>query len=72
MVSLKLLRLDNNEIECNCNIFWLLKLLKKSTYIEANLACKYPEHLKGKTLSDLTEADLDCSKWRENFVYEFR
>lgn len=62
MQTLKRLRLDNNEIACNCNVLWLLNLLKKSTYIEAEITCKYPTELTGKKLSDLNEADLDCSK----------
>lgn len=73
MVSLKRLRLDSNEIVCNCNILWLLKLLKKSAYIEAEINCKHPANVRGKSLSDLNESDLDCSKWKlPNNIHEFR
>lgn len=66
MVSLKRLRLDNNEIVCNCNILWLLKLLKQSTHIEAEIICKHPANLLGKALSDLNDVDLNCSKCKMN------
>lgn len=63
MVSLKRLRLDNNDFVCNCNILWLLKLLGKSRHIEADIVCKHPANLMGKNLIDLNETDLDCSKY---------
>lgn len=68
MVSLKRLRLDNNEIVCDCNILWLLKLLKTSTHIETDITCKYPENLNGKSLSHVNESELDCSEYLDEFI----
>lgn len=59
-------RLDSNLLTCDCDIMWLVNVLKKNhDLVEAGqyaATCQFPAEMTGKSLMEMTEADLHCSK----------
>ncbi|XP_048759909.2 peroxidasin homolog isoform X4 [Ostrea edulis] len=59
--KLRYLRLDSNLLSCDCNMKWLSTFLRTNTgKIHATAACHSPANLKGRQLSQLTDADFGC------------
>lgn len=59
-------RLDSNLLTCDCDILWLVNVLKKNhDLVEAGqfaATCQFPVEMSGKSLMEMTEADLHCGK----------
>ncbi|CAB3373221.1 Hypothetical predicted protein [Cloeon dipterum] len=63
LVSLERLRLDSNALVCDCEMAWLVKLLKeemKDTYTAGH--CQLPVDMQGKSLTMMTDKDFHCRK----------
>ncbi|XP_069810187.1 peroxidasin homolog isoform X1 [Dendropsophus ebraccatus] len=61
--SLTRLRLDSNPLFCDCELMWLLDLLRtfterSSTHTAAT--CEHPVHLRGSSVSSLSEDQFNC------------
>ena len=60
--------LDNNNLLCDCNLFWLWDAIYPSNYserfyhFELSATCAYPVALNHKKFSDLQKADFNCGK----------
>lgn len=54
-------RLDSNLLECDCDIKWLWTYLRTNAgRVHATAVCHGPANLRGRHLSQLTEADFNC------------
>lgn len=63
MNSLKRLRLDNNDLICDCSIIWFMKILhQKKDTLNAAVPCIYPEKMNGRNLAGMIAEDFSCSK----------
>ncbi|XP_059477617.1 peroxidasin isoform X1 [Neocloeon triangulifer] len=63
LVSLERLRLDSNALVCDCEMVWLVKMLKeqmKDTQTAAH--CQQPVDMQGKSLTLMTDDDFHCRK----------
>ncbi|KAM4032969.1 peroxidasin homolog [Anomaloglossus baeobatrachus] len=61
--SLSRLRLDSNPLFCDCELMWLVDLLRSftersSTHTAAT--CEHPVHLRGMSVSSLSEDQFNC------------
>ncbi|XP_025414853.1 peroxidasin homolog [Sipha flava] len=66
--SLTRLRLDGNLLTCDCDILWLINVLKKN-HVSAEdsqfaATCHFPVEMNGKSLMEMTETDLHCNELR--------
>lgn len=60
-VSFFFRRLDSNLLECDCDIKWLWTYLRTNAgRVHATAVCHGPANLRGRHLSQLTEADFNC------------
>lgn len=60
-------RLDSNLLTCDCDILWLVNVLKKSHTSgeelgEFTATCHFPIAMSGKSLMEMTEDDFHCSE----------
>ncbi|XP_073436974.1 peroxidasin homolog [Dendrobates tinctorius] len=63
LLSLTRLRLDSNPLFCDCELMWLVDLLRtfserSSTHTAAT--CEHPVHLRGMSVSSLSEDHFNC------------
>lgn len=59
--SLRRLRLDSNALICDCELFWLAKMLKdKQSTTQAAATCEFPSPLQGKSIMALSSDDFRC------------
>ncbi|XP_067135162.1 peroxidasin isoform X2 [Centruroides vittatus] len=59
--SLRRLRLDSNALICDCELFWLAKMLKdKQSTTQAAATCEFPSPLQGKSIMALDSDDFRC------------
>lgn len=60
------IRLEENELKCDCRIKWLNRVLKNDKHsansIRFPIRCSSPAELKGKTIAKLEESDFLCPK----------
>lgn len=60
-------RLDSNLLTCDCDILWLVNVLKKShdsgDVGQFAATCQFPVEMSGKSLMEMSEADFHCSKY---------
>lgn len=59
MPKLRRLRLDSNALICDCQMFWLAKLLNNSS-IQAAASCQAPNEMYGKSLKGMNARDFHC------------
>ncbi|XP_008185071.1 LOW QUALITY PROTEIN: peroxidasin [Acyrthosiphon pisum] len=69
LTSLGRLRLDSNLLTCDCDILWLVNVLKKShtsgeEFGEFTATCHFPVEMSGKSLMEMTENDFHCNELR--------
>lgn len=65
MPALKRLRLDNNQIVCDCSIIWLMKIFKHNkNNLQTAITCKYPNEMNGKNLINMSDKDFNCCKFK--------
>jgi len=60
-------RLDSNLLTCDCDILWLVNVLKKSHNSgeesgQFTATCQFPIEMSGKSLMEMTEDDFHCSE----------
>ncbi|GLH03915.1 Peroxidasin, partial [Gryllus bimaculatus] len=61
--TLKRLRLDSNALVCDCEMMWLVKMLRdKLQKTQAAATCQSPANMQGKNLATMTESDFHCRK----------
>lgn len=60
MPRLRRLRLDSNALVCDCQMFWLAKMLNDSA-IQAAANCDAPQDMYGKPLKGMSAHDFHCS-----------
>jgi peroxidase len=56
-------RLDSNALVCDCELVWLVQMLKeqmKDTQTAAS--CQQPQDMQGKSLALMTDQDFHCRK----------
>ncbi|XP_063819206.1 peroxidasin homolog [Pseudophryne corroboree] len=61
--SLTRLRLDSNPFTCDCELVWLVDLLRKLTErssTHAAVTCEHPVHLRGMAVSLLSAEQFNC------------
>jgi peroxidase len=57
-------RLDSNALVCDCEMMWLVQMLKdKLRGTQAAATCQYPVTMQGKSLTAMTETDFHCSRY---------
>jgi len=59
-------RLDSNLLTCDCDILWLVNVLKKNRDSEVGqfaATCQFPVEMSGKSLMEMTEADFHCGAY---------
>ncbi|CAN0028370.1 peroxidasin homolog isoform X1 [Lampetra fluviatilis] len=62
--SLKRLRLDSNVLICDCELLWLMELLREYAYhgaTQAAATCEFPRRLQGRSLASITAEELNCA-----------
>ncbi|GLV33689.1 Peroxidasin [Carabus blaptoides fortunei] len=59
MPKLRRLRLDSNALVCDCQMFWLAKMLNDSA-IQAAANCDAPQDMYGKSLKGMSAQDFHC------------
>lgn len=60
--NLRELRLNSTNLLCDCHIAWLSGWLRSYGFQNTVVAvCSYPEHLRGKSIFDISEDQLKCS-----------
>lgn len=60
--SIRITGLDNNPINCSCEVKHLWRWLKLSSNKAPIVVCSKPVYLTGMVLSNLTEEDLSCDR----------
>lgn len=56
--------MDSNALVCDCEMMWLVQMLKdKLKGTQAAATCQYPIAMKGKSLTSMTETDFHCSEY---------
>lgn len=57
-------RLDSNLLTCDCDMLWLVNVLKRSQDSKEDgqftATCQFPAEMNGKSLMEMTEADFHC------------
>jgi len=62
--------LDSNALVCDCEMVWLVKMLKdqmKDTQTAA--ICQQPQDMQGKSLSLMTDTDFHCREYQKKFIF---
>lgn len=61
MFRLRILRLNDNLLHCDCQLSWLARYLRHSPRIAPNTKCHSPNHVKGENVTDLQDHEFKCS-----------
>lgn len=57
-------RLDSNALVCDCEMVWLVKMLKEQMKDTQTAAiCQQPQDMQGKSLAMMTDLDFHCRKF---------
>lgn len=59
--SLQFLRIERNEINCDCNVLGIVGGFDQSR-TRVHIVCDTPQHLHGQNFNDINENDLNCGK----------
>uniref|UniRef100_W5MFK7 Peroxidasin like n=1 Tax=Lepisosteus oculatus TaxID=7918 RepID=W5MFK7_LEPOC len=65
--SLKRLRLDSNGLVCDCELIWLVELMKeyaKNGNTQAAATCEHPKRLQGRAVATVTTEEFNCERPR--------
>lgn len=59
--ELKILRLDQNPLNCSCRMAWIIDMVDKNS-LQVSADCLFPVAMFGKPIKGLTPEDLHCGK----------
>lgn len=66
--ALQFLRIERNAINCDCNIYDIVKKFDQS-HTRVHIICDKPQHLHGQNFNNVNERDLNCGKKQTKQVF---
>ncbi|XP_044741546.1 leucine-rich repeats and immunoglobulin-like domains protein 3 [Chrysoperla carnea] len=70
MPVLQNLVMNTSSLLCDCNLQWFSQWLRKSKFLSIEALCAYPEHLHGKSLIQLSDANFTCGDSPKPYLIE--
>lgn len=61
LVKLRTLRLSENPFNCNCELIWFIKFLRRNQRLAPHARCQTPENLIFKKINEVSYDELKCS-----------
>ncbi|XP_063707952.1 protein slit [Culicoides brevitarsis] len=61
LVKLRTLRLSENPFNCNCELIWFIKFLRRNQRLAPHARCQTPENLMFKKINEISYDELKCT-----------